>query len=283
MRIVHVTDLHVERVPAFGACLNKRAAGAVNLYVLGRHHHFTRQSQEALVAAVGALEPDVVLCTGDLTVTATEAEFVAAAELVAPLRTRFDWLAIPGNHDVYTDESVGRFARHFGEVAPVRVERRGAWDLVLVDVCHPDWLSRGWLGAAGLEALEAALAGGDRPALVALHYPLRNRRGERYGPATRACIDAEAIEAACVRHARVRFVCHGHEHHGFRTVAPRAGDDLPILDPGAGGYAFLPERGRTAHFAVYTLDATGLVDVARHAFDGASFVPEAGGAFASGR
>ncbi len=282
MRVAHITDIHVERVPGVSQCMNKRAAGAVNLYVLGRASHFTRASQEALVAAVVAAEPDLVLCTGDLTATATEAEFLGAAELLAPLRDRFDWLVIPGNHDVYTDESVGRFAKHFGVVAPVRVERRGTWDLVLVNVCHPDWLSRGWLGKGGLGELEAALAAGERPAMVALHYPLRNRHGERYGPATRACSDAEAIEAICTRHARVRWVCHGHEHHGFRTAAPRSGDDLPILNPGAGGYAFLPERGRTAHFCVYELDDSALVGVERQAFGGERFAPETGGAFATG-
>jgi len=85
-----------------------------------------------------------------------------------------------------------------------------------------------------------------------------------------------------VRHPRVRMVCHGHEHHGFRTVAPRAGDDLPILDPGAGGYAWLPERGRTAHFCVYELDDTALTGVERQAFDGQHFAPEQGGPFATG-
>ncbi len=281
MRILHVTDIHVERAPGVGELWNKRLAGAVNLYLLGRHHHFSPKAQAALIAATAAIEADVVLCTGDLTATATDAEFAAAAELFAPLRAR-DWLVIPGNHDVYTGESVGRFARHFGPVAPVRVERRGGWDVVLVDVCHPDWLSRGWLGEGGLAALEAALAGGSAPALVALHYPLRSRRGERYGGAARACIDAEAIEAICVRHPRVRLVVHGHEHHGFRTELPRDGDPIPVIDPGASGYAFLPKRGRTAHFCVYEVDAAGLRTVERYAFDGERFVSEAGGPFATG-
>ena len=121
------------------------------------------------------------------------------------------------------------------------------------------------------------------PAVVALHYPLRDRHGARYGGAPRACIDAEPIEAACVRHARVRLVVHGHEHHGFRTELPRPGDPIPVIDPGAGGYAFLPERRRTAHFCVYDLDDSGLSAVERFAFDGERFVAEAGGAFATGR
>ncbi|GDX82324.1 metallophosphoesterase [Deltaproteobacteria bacterium] len=284
MRIAHITDIHVERRPELGQLGNKRLAGALNLYVLGRHNHFTAAAQGALVEAVMAAKPDLVLCTGDLTATATEAEFVAAAALMEPIRTRFDWLAIPGNHDVYTGESVGRFAQHFGALAPVRVERRGTWDVVLVDVCHPDWLSRGWLGSGGVSALETVLSTGEAPVLLALHYPLRGRDGARHGPATRACIDAEAIEAACVKNPRVKMVVHGHEHHGYRVEIPREGGGAPIasIDPGAGGYAFLPEKKRTAHFCVYTLGEAELEGVERFAFDGERFVSEAGGAFASG-
>lgn len=286
MRIAHITDIHVERRPELGQLGNKRLAGAVNLYVLGRHAHFSPAAQGALVEAVLAAGPDLVLCTGDLTAMATEAEFIGAAELLAPLRTRFDWLAIPGNHDVYTGESVGRFAQHFGPVAPVRVERRGSWDIVLVDVCHPDWLSRGCLGSDGISALEAVLAAGEAPVLLALHYPLRGRDGERHGPATRACIDAEAIESACVKNPRVKMVVHGHEHRGYRVQIPREGEGRggPIvsIDPGAGGYAFLPAQKRTAHFCVYTLGEDEMEGVERFAFDGAKFGPEVGGAFATG-
>ncbi len=282
MRVAHLTDLHVERPPSLGECFNKRLAGAVNLYVLGRHHHFSAAAQAAAVAAVEAVEPDLVLCTGDLTATATEAEFAAAAALVAPLVRRFPWASIPGNHDVYTDESVGRYARTFGECGPVRVQRHGGWDVVLVDVCHPDWLSRGWLGADGLVALARAISDGDAPALVALHYPLRGRRGEPYGPAARACVDAREIEAVILGSPRVRLVVHGHEHHGYRTELVGEGRRIPIVNPGASGYAHLPDRGRTAHLCVYELDGNAVVGVERHRFDGERFVPEPGGAFATG-
>lgn len=281
MRVAHLTDLHVERAPGWGELLNKRLAGAVNLYVLGRHHHFSPAAQAALVPAVQAAGADLVLCTGDLTATATEAEFAAAASLLAPLRAG-PWACIPGNHDVYTGESVGRYARHFDATAPVRVQASGGWDVVLVDVCHPDWLSRGWLGAEGLAALEAALAEGSRPALVALHYPLRDRRGAPYGPSARACVDAREIEAILLRHARVQLIVHGHEHHGYRTELGGEGRSVPIVNPGASGYAHLPERGRTAHFCVYELDGGALAGVERYRFDGEAFRPEPGGAFQTG-
>lgn len=271
-------------MPRLGELLNKRLLGAVNLYVLGRSHHFTRASVEGLVEAVVAQAPDLVVCTGDLTATATEAEFALAAELLAPITDRFPFVAQPGNHDVYTRESVGRFARWFGRWCegarfPL-VHPAGPVDLVLVDTTFPDWLSRG--RAQRLDALEEALAAGVRPAWVLAHYPLRDRRGARYGPSTRAMLNAAELEAVLARHPRVKAVLHGHEHHGYRTEIPLPHGAIPSLDPGAGGYAFLPRRGRTAHFNVYTVADDGSFIVERHAWDGQRFAPEAGGAYASG-
>lgn len=273
MRVVHLTDLHVQRPPPVGSLFSKRLLGAANLYLAGRKGHFSAATAEALVPAVLAQAPDLVVCSGDLTAMALEEEFEAAKALLAPVRAAARWLCIPGNHDVYTADSVGRFAAHFGETAPVRVVEDGAaW--VLVDVCHPDWASRGWLGEAGRAQLREALGAG---AIVVLHYPLRNRRGEAYGPWTRACVDAAEIEAICLEKG-ASAVLHGHEHHGFRTQA--AG--LPIYDPGASGYAFLPEKGRSAHFCVYDVQGGRIVGVERLRFDGTAFVPEPGGAWATG-
>jgi 3',5'-cyclic AMP phosphodiesterase CpdA len=121
MRVVHLTDLHVLRPPSAASLLNKRLAGAVNLYLMGRAHHFTAEAQAAAVRKARELAPDLVVCTGDFTATALEEEFVAARALVAGLDAPL--LAIPGNHDCYTGESVGRYAKHFGEAPPVRVEQ----------------------------------------------------------------------------------------------------------------------------------------------------------------
>lgn len=275
MRFAHITDIHVEVAPSWTECVNKRLAGEVNLHLLGRHGHFSRAAQEGLVRRVAELAPDVVLCTGDLTAVGTDAEFVASKALLAPLGA---YRVIPGNHDVYTRESVGRFARHHGETAWPAVWRHGEVDVVAIDVCHPDWLSRGWCDAAQLTALDAVLASSDAPAWVMLHYPLRNRRGEPYGPAARACRNAAAIEAVIGRHARVRAILHGHEHHGYRT---HVGGVLS-LNPGASGYAWLPAKGRTAHFCVYEEEGGEITGVERWAWNGVSFELEAGGAFATG-
>lgn len=286
MRLAHITDLHVERMPSLGELFNKRFAGAVNLYVLGRRSHFTRAAQEAAVASVDALAPDAIVCSGDLTATATEAEFVAARELLAPLTSRYPFLVIPGNHDVYTGESVGRFDRHFGEWAgggryPF-ARRLGPVEVVAIDVSRAGLLSNGLAPAEQLVALDELLAGGDGPAIVVVHYPLRGRDGQPYGPYSRAIVNAAEIEAVLSRHARVAAVLHGHEHHGYRTEIPREGGNIPSYNPGASGYAHLPARRRTAHFNVYEVDSTGIAAVERHAFDGSRFAPEAGGAYATG-
>jgi hypothetical protein len=154
-------------------------------------------------------------------------------------------------------------------------------DFVAIDVSRPDFLSRGLTPSAQLQALDALLADGTAPAVVALHYPLRDRRGEPYGPFTRNLENAGALERVLARHPRVLAVLHGHEHHGYRTVIPREGAPILSLNPGASGYAYLPDRRRTAHFNLYDLRG-GEVEVARWAYDGAAFAPEAGGAYATG-
>ncbi len=284
MRIAHVTDLHVEAVPQLSELFNKRLLGAVNLYALGRAAHFSGETRKALVDAVLAQRPDAVICTGDLTATATEAEFRAAAALLDPILLSIPFTTLSGNHDVYTSESVGRFAQYFGKWANQGrfpyVFPLGEVDFVGVETCRPDWLSRGLCGDGQLAILDTVLAASTRPAVVMIHYPLRGRDGSPYGPATRALSDAAALEAVLTRHPRVRAVVHGHEHHGYRTSLPNG---VLSLNPGASGYAYLPERRRTAHFNVYTFADDGMdMEVERFAYDGTAFRPESGGAYASG-
>ena len=81
----------------------------------------------------------------------------------------------------------------------------------------------------------------------------------------------------------VDAVLHGHEHHGFRVDVPTGGGPVPILNPGSSGYAHLPNQDRTAHFNVYTVEDGSLTGVGRRRYDGDRFIPEPGGAYATGR
>lgn len=294
MRVAHLTDLHVMRTPSLGDLTVKRLLGSANLYVFGRASHFTEAAQRAAVAAVERLQPDALLCSGDLTAQALPDEFEAAAALLTPLFSRQPTALIPGNHDTYTPDA---FLNRAIE------ERFGAWTgrgdwprlhllgdsvaCVAVDVCRAQWiLSSGFIDEGQLDGLDTLL-GDDRLrgrfVFVMLHYPLRSRRGEPYGPATRNLENAAALESVLLKHAaRVGAVVHGHEHHGFRTALRGDGVEIPILNPGAAGYAHLPKRGRTAHLCVYTVEDGALQGVERLRFDGQAFTPEPGGAWATG-
>ena len=293
MRIAHLTDVHVQRPLRPAQLLSKRVAGAVNLHLLGRSSHFTRAAQTALVASVEAAAPDAILCSGDLTALATPQEFEAAHELIAPLFEARPTALVSGNHDTYTRSAwKGRqleahFARWMGAGPWPRVHLLGEeLACIALDSAIAAWHSAGRCGDEQLEQLERAFADPaleGRALFVMLHYPLRGRNGEPYGPYTRNLRDARELEAALTPFAeRILAIVHGHEHHGFRTLVELDGVHVPILDPGAGGYAHLPERGRTAHWCIYHVEEGVLRRIERFRFDGAQFVPEEGGAWASG-
>jgi 3',5'-cyclic AMP phosphodiesterase CpdA len=294
MRIAHVTDIHVQVRPGLSQLFNKRLLGTVNLYLMGRHNKFSPVVQQALVEAVVAQEPDVVACSGDLTAQATDEEFEAAHKLLAPMFSRQPTVLVAGNHDVYTRaaDRDRRIEERFGTWTGT-----GDWprkrligdDLafVCVESCRAHLLSSGKVGRGQLERLDAMLTDTDlqgRSVFVMLHYPLRDRMGEPYGPSGRALSDARAVETVLCRHTqRITAVLHGHEHHGFRSAVPSATGAIPIFNPGSSGYAWLPDKGRRAHFCVYTVQQ-GQTTVERFAYDGneKAFVSEPGGAWATG-
>lgn len=291
MRIAHFTDLHLHRTASWSQLPGKRLMGTVNM-ALGRSHHFTDDSVDALVEAVGEQEPDWMLCTGDLTAMATPQEFEAAKTALAPLTSRFPFFVVPGNHDAYTNGAVrdSRFLQFFGEWSgegfPTRHDTPEGVTFIGIDPCRPHFLSSGVLPSGQLAAFRSMLSDGslkDRFVILLLHYPLRNRRNEFYGPFTRDLRNAREVEAVIDQAGCVDMILHGHEHHGFQAVLPTAAKEIPILDPGAGGYAFLPEERRTAHFNVYEVSDGILQGVERFSFDGKRFVPETGGAYATGR
>lgn len=287
MRVAHITDIHVEQPMQAGELLSKRALAAANLHLLGRARKFDLGTVRALVPAVLQARPDLVVCTGDVTSTGTEAEFQLAAELLAPIARSHPLLMLPGNHDVYVRSAVGRLEHHFAQSVPgggyPYLARHGGVDFIALDVSRPWPTSQGHASNDQLERFSRLLSEGDGPCVVMLHYPLRGRDGAPYRPFTRNLANAARIESVLASSPRVLAVLHGHEHHGYRTTIPLGTRTIPSFDPGASGYAFLPTLGRTAHFNVYEIDAAGAIEVERHRYDGRRFELEPGGAYASGR
>jgi len=241
MRFLHFSDLHIglglRRVP-FLDWGGKRLAGGLNL-LRGRGRHFAEAARKALalVDLDERLQPDLVLCTGDLTALATHAEFAAAKELLEPLPDGSRFVVTPGNHDVYTLPTVleGRFAKYFEnglatDLPDLRTD--GAWPLVRL----PDddtaivavnsarnnllpWRSSGRIPSPQVEGLEAALSDprvAGRFVFLMTHYAPCLADGS---PDTKehGLQNLDEFLAASAAIERGALLC-GHVHDVFRQV-----------------------------------------------------------------
>jgi 3',5'-cyclic-AMP phosphodiesterase len=191
--------------------------------------------------------PAMVVATGDLVDSASEAAYAHLDRLLTPLDLPL--AAIPGNHDdrdllrrVFPKQ---RYAQPSG-AANVHVALE-ALDLFLLDSSVPGQ-PHGHLDLATLSWLDVSLAlAADRPALVFLHHPpfatgithMDRQNLENAG-------DLAAVAAS---HPRVRLIAAGHVHRAVATVfagvaasicpAPNHAVDLDLVE--ARGPAFLTE------------------------------------------
>ncbi|MCB9681607.1 MAG: metallophosphoesterase [Alphaproteobacteria bacterium] len=293
MRVVHATDIHWFQAPGFGRLSPKRLIGSANLYLRGRRHHFDPVVQAALVDAMAAQQPDVVLITGDLTATALEQEFEIAHAALEPLLTAVPSLVLLGNHDVYTRGAhrTQRLSRWFGPWQHLGPDGLGhlrvpGLTLVGLDPNRPHALASGMIPPEQLAALPAALdaAPADDAVLLALHYPVLDRDGRVYDGWEHGLRNARAlIDVLRLAPRKPDLITHGHIHHGFRVDLPLGEVQVPICNPGSGGYAWLQARDRAACFNAYTFEAGRLTAIERFRYGADGFTAEPGGAYATGR
>lgn len=296
VRIAHATDIHWFSPPPLSRLCNKRLLGWLNLEVRGRKRRFDERVQADLVAHIAALVPDAVLISGDLTATALEAEFEQARAALDPVLERFPTLVLSGNHDVYTRGAARerRIARYFG---PWMGQDGDPGALARLDVGHvtilgldpnrPGILSSGRLPPEQLERLAEALAGealADRNVLLALHYPVLDRHGGFYDGLNHGLRNARELAAVLAAAPRKPIaIVHGHEHHGYQVDLSLGEREVPIFDPGSGGYADEPEKRRAACMNLYEIASSGALRVERYRHGPDGFQPETGGAYATGR
>ena len=227
---LHIADIHFWRVVYNPLkLLNKRFIGNLNVF-LRRRHEYVLERAEPHADAVAAREPRFVLLTGDLTSTATDAEFRMARLFVDGLVRRGLKVAVlPGNHDVYTFRShrSRRFERHFepyipSEGYPARVDLPGGTPLILVPTVKPNWFSsRGGIPAAVLGKIERLLADCGDQVVVAAHYPLLSRTPDYHTPWTHSLGGARALRALLGRSGKnILYVC-GHVHRFSFLPDPR--------------------------------------------------------------
>lgn len=256
MRVLHLSDVHVDvpfaAMPASGWASPKRWLGGANLaFRRKRRFRDARKKLCELDEFRREMNVDLVICTGDYTALGTEPELVAARDAIGPLtRAPLGFVTVPGNHDVYVGDSVGRFERIFGDVlATDRPERRvdEVWPLVriiddslavvAVNSARPNpqpWRSSGRIPDRQLDALREILPElGGRFVFVITHYAprLEDGRPDRF---SHGLNNGEALLEAC---AEMRgAILHGHVHRRYRV-------DVPGVEPTLFGAGSTTEAG----------------------------------------
>jgi len=148
------------------------------------------------VQRIPELNPDCIVCSGDITCIGSPAEFHKACKLLEPLTSSadYDFLYVPGNHDAYISDRNWRHALTdaFGklnkqrwtlEQMPVQHEMGGV-RMFLANQCHPTpiWGSYGTLGDDVGESLQkwAAEDTADHVTHCLIgHFPTRREHGAR--------------------------------------------------------------------------------------------------------
>lgn len=227
MRIALIGDIHAFSLKVKARRLfNRRILAQSNLW-LNRRHRFNHGLLEPLFDRVRSLCPDLVLCSGDITTTSLEDEFLDVMRYFKPLAKEIPMVVVPGNHDRYTFKSrrkkrmeellEGLMPRDFPHVQTLT----DRWKLIALDSGIPNILmSRGALGHDQFAALAGQLAGlTERDGVVVLcHYPAEQPPGV---PSSWAHNLAEAaamqqLLAECP--AKVVYM-HGHIHQPWYWVA----------------------------------------------------------------
>ena len=181
MKIAHISDIHCGEV------------------------HFVPGLMERAINEINDLEPDIVVCSGDLTAMGFKHEYVEAKAYLD--RIECDCVVvIPGNHD---SRNVGYI--HFEELfgARNRVVQREGVTIVAVDSTEPD-LDHGQIGRGRYGWIEEQFAeGGAELRIFVLHHHLLPVPGT--GRERNVVYDAgDAIE--CLQRAGVHLVLSGHKH-----------------------------------------------------------------------
>ena len=231
-RVVFFTDLHFwEIVWNPFRMLNKRFLGNANV-LLRRARRFpmgnARLHAEHALGATGARQ---VILGGDLTCTATDREFGMAREFVEFLtRLGARVSLVPGNHDVYTVESVrlGRVERYLGKWLPPQglpspLSLPGGTQLLFVPTAVPTPLSsQGLVTDSELHAVGEVLRAmpNDRPILVVGHYPLLRRTDRYVLTEGRALRGDQALRQILAASGHEILYLSGHVHRFSDTVDP---------------------------------------------------------------
>jgi len=193
--------------------------------------YFVPNLLERAVDEVNELEPDVVVCSGDLTAFGFRQEYQSAREYLDKIECD-TLVVVPGNHD---SRNVGYI--HFEELFGERnsVHSVGPVTIVAVDSTEPD-LDHGQIGRGRYPWIEEQFEPNAELRVFVMHHHLLPVPGT--GRERNIVYDAgDAIE--CLQRCGVDLVLSGHKHVPYAWRL----EDLFIVN--AGTVSTLRLRGHT--------------------------------------
>ena len=270
MRLGHLSDLHLadrRRYPRNGFAARDCDRHSASL-------------GQRLLRELEASRVDHLVVTGDLTLSSEASEFERAAALLRPWAERGRLTVVPGNHDVWTADSVktSRFLRIVGPDG--RGMRRPAAAFPRAVVPSPEvaivaldsarygedpYATPGRLGPPQLQSCRELVrehAKEGRAVLLALHHhivipPERIPSDARV--ARMPLADADKL-VRMISDLRIAAVLHGHRHCAFRVDLPGAAGLTPVLCAGS-ATRVADEPVRRARAYVYEVDRGGVRSV----------------------
>jgi len=197
--------------------------------------HFVPNLLERAIMEVNELEPDAVVCSGDLTTFGFRPEYAEAADYLERLNCPVK-VVIPGNHD---SRNVGwvHFEDFFGERNSV-VHLNGV-SIVAVDSSEPD-LDNGSIGRGRYRWIEEQFSQPAEFRIFVLHHHLLPVPGT--GRERNVVHDAgDALEV--LQQVGVNLVLSGHKHVPYAWRL----EDIFIVNAGTVSSLRLRGRGRPCY------------------------------------
>jgi 3',5'-cyclic AMP phosphodiesterase CpdA len=226
---------------------------------------------KGLLDALGEIGIDHLVVTGDVTFSAQPREFERVAELLQPFVAAGKITLVPGNHDVWTEDSVetARFLRALGPdgrgMYPHVVPLGDDAVLIALDSARHGEKPLETPGLLGSEQLRAARELGrehskqGRAVLLAFHHHVvlpPERVPSDAKLARMPLADADKV-VRLVAEVPIAAVLHGHRHAAFRVDLPGAGGPTPLLCAGSASRV-ADEPVRRARAYVYEIDRSGV-------------------------
>jgi 3',5'-cyclic AMP phosphodiesterase CpdA len=262
--LAHVSDLHLALTPRLLELAGKRGLGFIN-WQRGRKYIHRRETLDAVTRDLKAVGAEHIAVTGDLVNLSLPGEYAAARSWLDNLGSPHDVTVIPGNHDVYVPQAIGRPAKFWDDYMrgddgaqsgtfPF-VRRRGPLALIALSSAVPTGplMATGELGDRQLAGLARALqqsSGMFR--VVLIHHPPQSPPN-RY---LRRLTDAAAFRQVLAAHG-AELVLHGHDHIRAVVWLDGPGKAIPAVGAPSVSARVAHHHENAAGYTLFRIEAEG--------------------------